>query len=244
MKKRAAVLAFLLFGLTMMSCTQADLNNVLQELESTVLKENTLSYSDIVKGLKQALSIGTNNAVTYVSKSNGYFGNPQIKIPLPEKVRKVEDILRSVGYGKQVDAFELSMNRAAEKAAPLAVDIFKHAITQMSFSDARQILDGPDNAATAYFRGATYDRLQQTFKPIISRAMTEVGVTRNFKNLNSRLAAIPFVDQLSFDLDRYTTNQALDGLFLMLANEEEKIRKDPAARVTSLLKKVFGKSGN
>ena len=110
----------------------------------------------------------------------------------------------------------------------------------MSFTDARQILDGPDDAATTYFKGNTIGQLQETFKPIISQTMSEVGVTRKFQSLNSRLAGIPFVDQLSFDLDQYATDKGLDGLFHMLAKEEKKIRENPTARVTDLLKKVFG----
>ena len=216
-------------------------SDILNDIKSAVTKEDALSNGEIVDGLKQALSVGTQNAVAYVSKTNGYFSNPHIKIPLPEKFRKAEGLLRTVGFGKDVDAFELSMNRAAEKAAPLAVDIFKNAITRMSFSDARKILNGPDDAATAYFKDATFVRLQQTFKPIVQKTMAEVGVTRGFQNLNKKLSTIPFADRLSFDLDQYTTDKSLDGLFFMLAQEERKIRQNPTARVTDLLKKVFAK---
>jgi hypothetical protein len=241
MKKGVICLVFLLLALAVLPTAHAGFSDFLEGLKSAVLKDDALSNTDIVKGLKQALSVGTQNAVTYVSKTNGYFSNPQIKIPLPKNVQKVENLLRNVGFGKQVDAFELSMNRAAEKAAPLAVDIFKSAITKMSFSDARQILDGPDDAATTYFRGATLARLQETFRPIITQTMAEVGVTRSFQDLNNQLAGIPFTERLSFDLDQYTTDKSLDGLFYMLAKEEKKIREDPAARVTDLLKKVFTK---
>lgn len=241
MKKGVTCLFLLFFGLAVQPTAHAGFSDFLEELKSAVLKDDALSNKDIVKGLKQALDVGTTNAVTYVSKTDGYFNNPQIKIPLPKNVQKVENLLRNVGFGKEVDAFELSMNRAAEKAAPLAVDIFKHAISKMSFSDARQILDGPDDAATTYFRGATLGRLQDSFKPIITQTMSEVGVTRSFKDLNNQLAGIPFAERLSFDLDQYTTDKSLNGLFYMLAIEEKKIREDPAARVTHILKKVFGK---
>ena len=240
MKKYATCLMIVLFGWTAPPTAHAGFSDFLKDLKSAVLDDGSLSNSDIVKGLKQALDVGTQNAVNYVSATDGYFSNPQIKIPLPEKVLKVENLLRKVGLGKEVDDFELSMNRAAEKAAPMAVDIFKNAVSQMSFTDARQILDGPDDAATTYFKGNTMGQLQETFKPIITQTMSEVGVTRKFQSLNSRLAGIPFVDQLSFDLDQYTTDKGLDGLFHMLAKEEKKIRENPTARVTDLLKKVFG----
>jgi hypothetical protein len=155
-------------------------------------------------------------------------------------VQKVEKLLRATGFGGQVDAFELSMNRAAERAAPEARSIFGDAIRQMTFADARGILDGPDNAATAYFQAKTTDRLQALFKPITHQAMSEVGVTRDYQALDAQIKTIPMVDQISFDLDQYVTDKALDGLFLMLAEEERKIRRDPAARVTDLLRTVFG----
>ncbi len=233
----AVVLGLSLWGL--LPAAHAGFGDFLNDLKSVLGQSETLSNTEIVDGLKQALSVGTRNTVAYVSKEDGYFSNAEIKIPLPEKIQKVETLLRNVGFGNEVDAFELSMNRAAEKAAPMAVDIFKDAIVRMRFSDARRILDGPDDAATAYFKDTTFAKLQQTFKPIIQQAMADVGVTRNFQNLNNRLSKIPFADRLSFDLDQYTTDKGLDGLFTMLAREERKIRRDPAARVTDLLKKVF-----
>lgn len=198
-----------------------------------------LSEDEIVSGLKQALEIGTSNAVQTVGRTDGYLKNPEIRIPLPEHVGKAEKILRATGFGSQVDQFELSMNRAAERAAPEAKAIFWDAIKQMSFADARQILDGPDDAATRYFQDNTSDRLQKIFKPITHEAMSEVGVTRQYQSLDAKIRTVPFADQASFDLDQYVTEKSLSGLFLMLAAEEKKIRQDPAARVTDLLKKVF-----
>jgi len=202
--------------------------------------EKGLSDDEIVNGLKQALEIGTSNAVKTVSQTNGYFKNPRIRIPLPENVKKVEKLLRATGFGRRVDEFELSMNRAAERAAPEAKTIFWDAIKQMSFTDARQILDGSDDAATQYFQDKTAGRLQKIFKPITHQAMSEVGVTHSYQSIDNKIKTIPFADQMSFDLDQYVTDKALSGLYLMLAEEEKKIRQDPAARVTDLLKKVFG----
>jgi hypothetical protein len=202
--------------------------------------DKSLTNDEIVKGLKEALQVGTGNAVSTVSKTDGYLKNPQIKIPLPENVQKVEKLLRATGFGGQVDEFELSMNRAAERAAPEAKNIFWDAIKQMTFTDARKILDGQDNAATLYFKDKTSGRLQEIFKPITHQAMSEVGTTRYYQSIDDKIKTIPFADQMSFDLDQYVTDKALGGLFFMLAEEEKKIRRDPAARVSDLLKKVFG----
>ena len=195
---------------------------------------------DIAEGLKEALRIGSDNAVSNVSAVNGFLGNDDIRIPLPESVEKVEKALRMVGYGDELDAFEVSMNRAAEAAAPQAKDIFWDAVAQMQFEDAKKILNGRDNEATLYFKDKTYSHLQEIFKPIVSDSMGTVGVTRQFQDLNRQLSQLPLTDPLAFDLDQYVTDKGLDGLFHMLALEEKKIRQDPAARVTDLLKKVFG----
>ncbi|MBW2147100.1 MAG: DUF4197 domain-containing protein [Deltaproteobacteria bacterium] len=217
----------------------AQFGDILKGVEKA-LKGRELSEGKIIQGLKEVLQIGTSNAVEMASRENGYYQNPKIKIPLPGAVRKVEKLLRAVGYGPKVDAFELSMNRAAERAAPEAKSIFFEAVTQMTFSDARKILKGPDNAATLYFKDKTHDRLYEIFKPITHKAMSEVGVTRTYQELDAKVRTLPFAGSLSFELDRYVTNGALDGLFFMLAEEERKIRQDPAARVTDLLKEVFG----
>jgi hypothetical protein len=201
--------------------------------------KEALSNDEIIQGLKEALQVGTEKAVVLVSKPDGYYQNPDIKIPLPESVQKVEKLLRATGYGEKVDSFELSMNRAAERAAPEAKSIFGDAIKQMTFDDAKKILNGRDNEATLYFEDKTSDRLQEVFKPIVKDAMGDVGVTQSFQDLNARAESMPFGKSLSFDLDQYVSDGALKGLFKMLAEEEKQIRTQPAARVTDLLKKVF-----
>lgn len=200
-----------------------------------------LSDSKIVDGLKEALQIGTGNAVQTVSAVGGYANNPKIRIPLPGVIQKMEKMIRVAGFGAQVDALALSMNQAAEKAAPEAKSIFWDAIKQMTFTDARKILDGPENAATLFFKEKTHDRLTEIFKPIVHQSMAKVGVTARYQELDQKMAAIPFVESTRFDLDQYVNDKALDGLFFMLGEEEKKIRQDPAARVTDLLKEVFGK---
>ncbi len=199
-----------------------------------------LTDGQVVSGLKEALSVGTANAVAATSKVDGYFANAAIKILVPEKARRVASVLEKVGFREEVDAFVLSMNRAAEKAAPQARARFVAAIREMTFDDARQILRGGDTAATAYFDGKTRQKLAEDFRPVVSRSMDEVGVTRSYKRMMARYASLPFARAESLDLDRYVTDKALDGLFYVLGQEEKKIRTDPAARVTEILRTVFG----
>ncbi len=217
----------------------AGLSDIIKGAQKTLSGSGGLTNDEIVGGLKEALQVGTEKTVALVSQADGYYKNPDIKIPLPESVQKLDKLLRTAGYGEKVDNFELSMNRAAERAAPEAQAIFGDAIKQMTFDDANEILNGPDNAATAYFQEKTSGRLEEIFKPIVKDAMGEVGVTRSFQDLNAKAQSIPFGKSLSFDLDQYVTDGALDGLFKMLAEQEKLIRTDPAARVTDLLKKVF-----
>ena len=239
MHRLLAIFFLIVIITTPPSFAHADLKDLFKSIEKT-LGGGELSESKVMQGLKEALQIGTGNAVQNVSQLDGYYKNPKIRIPLPESVVKVEKVLRAVGYGPKVDDFELSMNRAAEKAAPEAKALFFDAIKQMTFSDARKILQGQDNEATLYFKDKTSNRLNEIFKPIVHRVMSEVGVTRTYQALDAKVRSIPFTDRLSFDLDNYVTNKALDGLFLMVAEEERKIREDPTARVTDLLKEVFG----
>ena len=201
-----------------------------------------LSDAKIGSGLKEALKIGTESAVKFTGKLDGYFMNQAIKLLMPEKLQAMEKTLRAVGLGPQVDEFVLSMNRAAERAAPAAKQIFWDAIGEMTFQDAKKILSGNETAATDYFKAKTTDNLTTAFKPIVDKATNEVGVTRQYKELVGRFQSIPFVKTETVDIDQYVTTKALDGLFYVVAQEEKKIRTDPAARVTDLLKEMFGKS--
>ncbi len=203
-------------------------------------KRNELSDEKITSGLKEALRVGTDNAVRSTGRPDGYFGNEAIKVLMPEKLRTLEKGLRAIGYGPDVDEFVLSMNRAAERAAPHAKAIFWDAILELSFEDARQIFSGGDTAATDYFRDKTTDKLVGAFTPVVEEAMDEVGVTRQYNQLVGRARAIPFLKSEFVDINEYVVSKALDGLFYVLAEEERKIRKDPAARITELLKEVFG----
>jgi len=200
-----------------------------------------LSDAKIGEGLKEALKVGTENTVTLTGRNDGFFLNQAIKILMPEKLRTLEKGLRTVGYGPQLDEFVLSMNRSAEKAAPFAKQIFWDALGEMTFEDVRKIFSGHETAATEYFQGKTTDKLTVVFKPIVDKAMNEVGATRQYKELVGRYEAIPFVKKESFDIDQYVVTKALGGLFHVLGDEEKKIRTNPAARTTDLLKEVFGK---
>lgn len=195
--------------------------------------------STVASGLKEALSVGTRNAVKSVSRVDGYFGNEAIRILMPESIQNVAQVMKQIGYQREVDDFVLSMNRAAEKAAPQAVSFFADAIKEMTFEDARKILNGGDTAATEFFKAKTSEKIYTAFRPVVSSATNEVGVTRRYKTMIGRYESLPFMDKQSLDLDHYVTKKALDGLFIMVGEEEKKIRKDPAARVTDLLKKVF-----
>lgn len=201
----------------------------------------SLGEVKIGQALKQALEVGTENAVKLTGKPDGYFRNEAIKILLPERIKRLEQPLRLVGYGPQVDELVLGMNRAAEQAAPAAKQIFFDAIGEMTIDDARRILNGPQTAATDYFKTRTTTSLTTAFKPIVDRSMSQVGVTRQYDELLNRAKAIPFLNVEQYDLDNYVVGKALDGLFHVVGEEEVKIRTNPQARVTDLLREVFGR---
>jgi hypothetical protein len=197
---------------------------------------------DFAAGLKEALAVGTGNAVQMLSKSNGYFGDAAVKILMPKNMQKVADVLKKAGYQKELDEFVLSMNRAAEQAAPKARPIFEDAVKKMTFDDAQKIIKGNKTAATDYFKAKTSSQLTDAFKPVVSDSLDQVGATRSYKSLTDRYSSmVPFGKVDSFDLDSYVTGKALDGMFYKVGQEEAKIRTNPAARTTDLLKQVFGK---
>jgi hypothetical protein len=192
-------------------------------------------------GIKEALAVGTERAVQSLSARDGYFGNAAVKILMPSSLQKVAEVARTVGYQEQVDDFILSMNRAAEAAVPMASRFFGDAIRDMSLDDVRGILGGGDTAATDFFSRKTRDKLYAAFKPTVAQKVGEVGATRAYKDMIGRYEKVPFMSKQSLDLDDYVTNKSLDGLFHMVGEEEKKIRTNPVARTTELLKTVFGK---
>ena len=202
-----------------------------------------LSESKVASGLRQALQVGSENAVKIVGKPNGYFGNEAIKIVMPKDLRYLESGMRAVGFGPKIDEFILSMNRSAEAAAPAARKIFIDAILAMSFDDAKRILSGDNTAATEYFKQKTTGQLTDAFTPVVKKTMGENGVVKQYDALTEQYKNIPFASSKSLDIDHYVVSKALDGLFYELAQQEKQIRTNPAARTTSLLKEVFGSVG-
>ena len=201
-----------------------------------------VSDSEISGGLKEALSKGVRFAVDSLGRENGFLGNDRVKILLPGSLQKLEKGLRVAGQGAKVDEFVNSMNRAAEKAVPVAIDVFVDAIKQMTFDDARNILlSGQDDSATQFFRRTTEEKLRGKFRPTVEKFTAEVGVTNKYKAMIGKAGfAAQLLGKDATDLDGYVTQKALDGLFLLVADEERKIRKDPIGQASSLLRKVFG----
>jgi hypothetical protein len=204
-----------------------------------VEQPSALDESTIVAGLKDALRVGTERTVASTSAMNGFLGNTLIRIALPEQLEATAKGLRAVGFGEQVDELEVAMNRAAERAAGEATPIFVDAVQAMSFADARAILSGPDDAATRYFEQKTSEKLRARFAPIVDASMQEVGLARLYENLMGNVRRLPLVSSPDLDLDAYVTDRSLSGLFSVLGEEEARIRADPAARSTELLRRVF-----
>lgn len=201
-----------------------------------------LTDSEIGSGLKEALSLGAKRAVALLGKSGGYLDDPQVRIPLPGGLDTVAKGLRAVGYGGVVDEFETTVNRAAEKAVPQTLDIFQRTVTEMTLDDVRGILNGGDNGATKFLRKRAGDDLHDAILPIVSEATDQVGATAAYKGLTDQAEKSlgGLVGTQSVDLDEYVTEKAMTGLFVKLAEEERRIRENPVARSTELLKKVFG----
>lgn len=201
-----------------------------------------VSDTEITGGLKEALSKGVSTAIKSLGKDDGYLGNPRVRIPLPSSIQKLEKGLRLAGQGKAVDDFIASMNHAAEEAVPVALNVFVEAIKKMTFDDARKILfSGEDDSATRFFRKSSEETLRTKFRPIVEEFTAKTGVTQSYKTMIGKAGfAAQFLGKDATDLDGYVTQKALDGLFILVADEEKKIRKDPVGRTTDLLRKVFG----
>ncbi len=208
-------------------------------LGGTGVSSGPLDESTVVAGLKEALRVGTERTVASTSRPDGYLGNSLIRIPLPENLDRMSSALRAIGFASQVDALEVAMNRAAEQAAGEAKTVFWDSVRAMSIADAFAILNGGETAATDYFRAETSAPLLARFQPIVREKMGAVGLYNLYNDLAGRYAQLPFVTQPALDLDEYVSSRALDGLFTVLASEETKIRQDPAARTTALLRRVF-----
>ncbi|HOZ87317.1 MAG TPA: DUF4197 domain-containing protein [Bacteroidia bacterium] len=236
--KKIALLSLLVFSLSLSCQTLKGLKDKVKTVTTTKPK---LSNEEVVKGLKEALSVGTNNSSSMASKLDGFNKNPLIYIPWPPEAQEMKTKLTQLGFSKKIEEFEISLNRAAEEAALKAAPIFVDAVTNMSVQDGFAILNGADTAATNYLRKSTYSSLSAQFMPVVKAAIEKVKVTSYWQPLVTAYNKIPMVKKQNPNLDEYVNNKAINGLMLLIANEEIKIRRDPAARVSDLLKKVFGK---
>lgn len=207
---------------------------------TSALAQLPLGNEEVSKGLKEALTQGISKGADALSQVDGYFKNPLIKIPFPPDAQKMEKKLRDLGMGKEVDNFILTLNRGAEDAAKQAKPIFVDAIKKMSITDAITILKGQPDAATQYLKKTTLAQLKVQFTPVIKASLDKVEATKYYSNLAGEYDKIPFVKKVNPDLTAYTTDLAIQGLFVMIANEEKNIRANPVARTSDLLKKVFG----
>ncbi len=226
-------------------------SDILKSVEHPTSRQSAakLPQGDVIAGLKEALATGTTDAIKTLGHRNGFWNNPAVRIPLPGPLEQAGEIARKLGMGAKVDAFQLSLNRAAEKAVPQVADIFGAAIRKMTLSDAEGILTGGDHAATNYFRRVAGPALASRIKPIVSRATGSVGVTEKYKQLMAGTEGDELGGALSLlgggsknsplDLDQYVTRETLNGLFYEIGREEKAIRDNPAARTTDLLKEVF-----
>ena len=218
----------------------AQVDDILKKIGKLPGGSGGLSDVKIGSGLQEALKVGTQNAVGQTGAVDGFLANKAIKILMPQTLRNIEKPLRMVGYGPQIDEFVIGMNRAAEKSVPFAKDIFWKAIGEMTFDDVKKIFNGGDTAATEYFKSKTTKNLQAAFLPSVTEVMNQVGVNRQYNELIGKYKDVPFSKKIAFDVNQYVTEKATDGLFYVIAQEEKKIRTNPAARVTDLLKEVFG----
>ena len=224
----------------LLACTTAQINQTLNEVNKAITTDKPLTTAEVGEGLKEALVNGISKGSDRVSQLDGYFKNHEIKIPFPPEAKKVEDKLRQIGMDKQVDEFIMTLNRGAENAAKEAKPIFISAIKQMTIEDAWGILKGNENAATNYLQRTTSAALKEKFKPVIQASLDKVNATKYYSDLVNTYNKIPFVEKVNPDLNEYATNLAMRGLFLQIEKEEKNIRKDPLARTSDLLKRVFG----
>ncbi len=242
--RKLFIICIILFSTALQGCKSQISLDKLKSEGTKILNQGTgskLTNDEIIKGLKEALTIGSNNASSLVSKVDGYYKNPQLYIPFPPEAKKVQETLIKYGQNKLVNDFVMTLNRAAEEAAKEAAPIFVAAVKNMTIKDGLNILNGSNDAATSYLKTNTQAELLKKFRPVIERALSKVNATKYWSNVMDTYNKIPGVQKMNPDLAGYATQKAIDGLFIMVAKEELKIRQDPAARVTDILKKVFGK---
>ena len=240
MERRTPWLFLLLFVLFGFHPNAAGLTRNAAPPKAAPSKNSFLSQSEVSGGLREALVVGAKNAINLASRVDGFYKNPEIFIPFPPEANKMKAVLERVGLKSQVQRFVMTLNRAAEEAAKQAAPIFLGAIKELTIEDAFSILKGSNDAATAYLRSKTSGRLTAAFRPVVQRAISKVELTKVWNPLVTQYDQIPFVPRVNPDLDDYVTERAVSGLFKLIADEERKIRQNPAARVTDILRRVFG----
>ncbi len=207
---------------------------------SSTTASKALSTEEIGSGLKEALRVGSERVVAQLGKTDGFNSDPQIHIPLPENLKKVQSALSKVGMSSMVDDLELRLNRAAEVATPKAKKLFGDAIKEMTMDDAKAIYQGPDDAATSYFKGKMSKPLAEEMRPIVNESLAQVGAIQSYDNMMGKYKSLPFVPDVKADLTEHVLGKGMDGIFYYIAKEEAAIRQNPVKRTTELLKRVFG----
>lgn len=227
------------------AATSQDVIDALGQIGS-VVQGTGLSQGEILAGLRDALRQGTTSAINQLGRDDGFWRDPQVRVPLPSFIARYESGVRAMGFGGTLDQFQLTLNRAAEQAMPQAAHIIGGAITRMTLDDAKRILDGPSNAATEYFRRSASAELYESLLPIVAATTEQAGVAQQYKKLANKAGPLLRLSGASepADLDGYVTQKALDGVFLKIAAEEARIRADPAARGTELMRRVFARQAH
>lgn len=247
--KKLSFYSFLIFFAALSSCASGQFNipnvpNVgFPKTTTTGTSNRPLTEAEVASGLREALIQGTTKGTAQAAQTNGYYGNSLIRIPFPPEIQKVENTLRNMGLGGEVDKFVLSMNRAAEDAATSAKPIFISAIKSLTLRDVWNILSGEKDAATQYLKRTTTPQLTAAFKPIIQNSLDKVNATRHYSTIITTYNKVPLVQKVNPDLNAYATDKAIAGLFTLVAQEEANIRQNPVARTTELLRRVFGSKG-
>jgi hypothetical protein len=235
--KKILTIALILCGLA--GCSEKDLREIYERVEASPV-DVPLTREEVTAGLKDSLARGISRGAAIASAENGYYGDPKLRIPFPPEIRQVDEALRRAGLGDEVDRFVRQLNRGAELAAAKAKPIFIRAITSMTISDAFEILNGESDAATQYLIRTTGDDLRAEFRPVVQDKLDETRATRYYGDIVRTYNTLPFVSKVDPDLVNYATDRAIEGLFLLVAEEEANIRANPRARTTKLLQRVFG----
>ncbi len=239
-----SALLFVLLGLATPARAQSWWDMARQALDQMANnpQASALADSEIVQGLREALAKGAKNAVLQLGKADGFWADQRFRIPLPKSIVQADTLLRIGGYGPNIDELHLAFNRAAEKSVPVAAEVFSRAVQKLTITDARNILSGPPDAATQYFRKTTGETLRIQFKPLVTQVTAKAGLVQQYDKMMASAGPLAQLAGSKADVNDYVTRKALDGLFLRVAEEEKSIRSNPAARTSAILKKVFGSS--